>query len=281
VEGYEDHTVNLLYTWDNSHRLTGVLVNIACPAQLSETEYLISADFWHDTRQELRKRYTEDLYILAQCSSAGDQNPRPQLYKKAEDEMLKRKGITARRELALRITEAVESVYPWAKQEIRDVIELRHVVKEVRLPSRQVTPRENEDAEREIERLEAKKPFSPGASENRLLERNLRVKQRFQEQKDDDVFTFECHILRIGDVAMVTNPFELFLDYGLRIKAQAKALNTFVVQLACGSGGYLPTPKAVQGGSYEANPASNEVGPDGGVVLVEKSVRMINNLFEE
>jgi len=40
---------------------------------------------------------------------------------------------------------------------------------------------------------------------------------------------------------LATNPFELFLDYGMRIKARSKALQTFVVQLACDSSGYLPT----------------------------------------
>ena len=36
---------------------------------------------------------------------------------------------------------------------------------------------------------------------------------------------------------MATNPFELFLDYGLRIKARSEAPQTFIVQLACGARG--------------------------------------------
>jgi hypothetical protein len=56
VEGYEDHSVNLLCTWDREGALTGLAVNIACPSQASETSFKISADFWHDTRTELRGR---------------------------------------------------------------------------------------------------------------------------------------------------------------------------------------------------------------------------------
>ena len=45
LEGYEDHSVNLLYTWDKKSKLTGIVINIACPSQVSVLEYFISADF--------------------------------------------------------------------------------------------------------------------------------------------------------------------------------------------------------------------------------------------
>jgi len=35
----------------------------------------------------------------------------------------------------------------------------------------------------------------------------------------------------MGDVAITTNPFELFVDFGVQIKACSPALQTFVVQL--------------------------------------------------
>jgi len=91
----------------------------------------------------------------------------------------------------------------------------------------------------------------------------------------------ELHVLRIGDVALVTNPFELFLDYGLRIKARSQALQTMVVQLACGSGGYLPTARAVAAGGYGARVLDGEVGPEGGQALVERSVELINSLMSD
>ena len=42
-----------------------------------------------------------------------------------------------------------------------------------------------------------------------------------------------------------TNPFELFLDYGMRIKGRSPALQTFVLQLTTPWCGYLPTERAV------------------------------------
>ncbi len=71
IEGYEDHAVNLLFTWDRDKKLTGVVVNVACPSQCSENLYQISADFWHDTREELRRRLGQHLFVLPQAAAAG------------------------------------------------------------------------------------------------------------------------------------------------------------------------------------------------------------------
>ncbi|HOK56864.1 MAG TPA: hypothetical protein PLF90_06000 [bacterium] len=39
VEGYEDHSINLMATYDKDKNLTGLVVNIACPSQVSENEF--------------------------------------------------------------------------------------------------------------------------------------------------------------------------------------------------------------------------------------------------
>lgn len=84
----------------------------------------------------------------------------------------------------------------------------------------------------------------------------------------------EFHMLRIGDVAMASFPFEYFLDYSLRIQARAKALLTLTVQLANGQSGYLPTDKAVQGGGYSAE--NYIVTPEGGQQIVDETVSALN-----
>jgi hypothetical protein len=79
---------------------------------------------------------------------------------------------------------------------------------------------------------------------------------------------------------MCTNRFEYYLDFGMRIKARSKALQTFVVQLA-GEGTYLPTERSMKGGSYGAYIASTPIGPEGGQVIVEECVKSINEMFDE
>jgi hypothetical protein len=88
----------------------------------------------------------------------------------------------------------------------------------------------------------------------------------------------ELHVVRIGDAAICTNPFELFTDYGIQIKARSRAVQTFVIQLV-GSGSYLPTERAVRGGGYSAVVYSSVVGPEGGQVLVDWTVEAIDAVF--
>jgi hypothetical protein len=80
-------------------------------------------------------------------------------------------------------------------------------------------------------------------------------------------------------VAFATNPFELFLDYGNKIKARSPAEQTFLVQLANGSDGYLPTAKAERGGHYSAFVSSGNVGHAGGEQLVRQTLNDIKKLF--
>jgi hypothetical protein len=103
--------------------------------------------------------------------------------------------------------------------------------------------------------------------------------RRFEEAGKLPPYLIEMHVLRIGDIAIATNPFELYLDYGVQMKANSPAQQTFLIQLASSTGGYLPTPKAIEGGSYSALPVSNKVGPEGGQMLVDKTVQAMRSLW--
>jgi hypothetical protein len=84
VESYEDHSVNIMATFGSDGELSGLIVNIAAPAQVEESGWQVSADFWHETREELRRRYGKELFVLPQCSAAGDQSARPLVDRSAE-----------------------------------------------------------------------------------------------------------------------------------------------------------------------------------------------------
>ena len=92
VEGYEDHSVYVMTTCDADQRITGMVVNVPCPSQVSEHIYQVSADYWHETREELRERFGADLFILAQCAPAGDQSPHVLIGRRAEERMWRLKG---------------------------------------------------------------------------------------------------------------------------------------------------------------------------------------------
>ncbi len=104
------------------------------------------------------------------------------------------------------------------------------------------------------------------------------VVQQYEDKQRAKYYDYELHVLRIGDVALASNPFELFVDYGFAITARSKARQTFIVQFAGDSGGYLPTQRALDGGGYSA--MANNIGPTGGKVLVEETVAMINAMWD-
>ena len=57
--------------------------------------------------------------------------------------------------------------------------------------------------------------------------------------------------LRIGDLGIVTVPFETFVETGLELKARSPLTPTFTISFGNGSGGYLPTPAQHRLGGYE------------------------------
>jgi len=282
IEGYEDHGIDMLFFWDQEQKLTGVVINLACSSQVTEGASHISADFWHEVRVEMRKRYSDDLFILPQCSSAGDQSPHFLLHSRAEENMRKKKGVSERQEIAIRIANAVDYVFPFAKNDIRTDLPFKHIAQEIGLPVRKVTEKELELAKQEYEGLMKRQPFDKNSGEFLALRRTKNIIDRYELQEKNPFRQTEFHVIRLGDIAIATNPFEMFLDFGIRIKARSKALQTFVIQLACAStwGEYLPTAKAVAGGGYGAEVVSNLVGPEGGQLLVNQTVKLINEMWD-
>ena len=102
----------------------------------------------------------------------------------------------------------------------------------------------------------------------------------YQMQEKNDVISTEIHIIRLGNIAIATNPFELFLDYANRIKARSYSEQTFIVQLCCGGGLYLPTEKAEKAGHYSAYISSGNVGHEGGDLFTRETINEINKMWD-
>lgn len=281
LEGPSDHGVELLYGWDANATLTGIVINVACPSQVVEGQCFVSADFWDEVRKRLTKRFGPEVAILPLCGAAGDQSPRDLPRRgRGEPSMSNEEGL---REVGERIADAVEKKFETARQRIVTDAVLRHAVREIQLPLRRVTETEAAQARKDYDAILAqwkaeKKPVDAGLFV-RLFEPSG-ILRRWEEQQQNASFSVELHAVRIGEVAVATNPFELFIDYGLQMKARSPAQQTFLAQLACDCGGYLPTARAVRGGHYSAVVASGKVGPEGGKLLVNQTVQMINALWK-
>ena len=283
IEGFENHNLNLLYTWNNKSQLTGIVVNATVPSQVSEHSYLISADFWHDTRVKIRERLGKNVFVLTQAGSAGDQSPHLLLGGKAEERMQHimgldgegsgRGSLAQRKQIALRITDAVSSIFPYMKKNIEWNPVFAHQTHTIELSRRLLSLKDVEEGEqesikwkKEYEQMLATAKANPAKMKEprwykditinySKMRRGLSVRDRYELEKTHPKFPVEVHVLRIGDMAIASNPFELYLDYGTQIQARSPAIQTFIVQLS-GGGTYLPTKRSIAGGAYGAVPAS-------------------------
>jgi hypothetical protein len=283
IEGYEDHDVGTLFFWNADGGLISIGVNVSCPSQVVESRTAINADFWHPVREVLHKRYGPDACILGWTGAAGDQSPRPMYRKAAEERMARLRGLDPMAELARRVARAVDEAYEAVKDDRHSSVPLIHRVETLPLPIRLVTEAEYAEAKaacRQAANEIAKDPKTADRSRLKMKWYEGTV-QRFEKQKDhpNPTYEMELHVLRIGDAVICTNPFELFTDYGIQIKARSKAVQTFVIQLAGSGISYLPTERAVRGGGYGAEVQSNQVGPEGGQMLVDRTVEAIDSVF--
>ncbi|MHC4873131.1 MAG: hypothetical protein ACYTFY_14910 [Planctomycetota bacterium] len=276
-EGYVDHSLDMVFSFDSEKKLKGILLSVPCPSQVTESLYEISADYWHETRIELKKEFGEDVKILSLCGIGGDISPHIMLNKELELKGLEKQGLSERQQIANRIRNAVAESYETAKNNIEEKNSLIHIAKDISLSNRKVSKEDLDYAEKMFEQT-----HKPGGTwrENQLE----RVRTLYKDPDSIADFKMELHVLKIGDIAIAFNCFELFTEFGLRIKARSNAPHTILCQLASnkyGRGIYLPTKEATQGGHYSGCALDNPVGPEGGFELVEQTLTEIEKLFPE
>jgi hypothetical protein len=275
IEGYEDHGVHVLCFWDRQEKLVATAVNVACTAQEVENNLAVSADYWHEMRKLLQARHGDGLVVLGWIGAAGDQSPHLLVRKAAEERMRRLRGVSRLEEIARRIDRAWDEAYEAARKDQRADVVFAHRVETIELPMRTVTAQECAEAKAQAEKL------SKDPRQYTLARWHADVVERYERQQagQEKPHAMELHVLRLGDVAVATNEFELFTDYGVAIQTRSPATQTVVIQLA-GGGTYLPTERAVRGGGYSAIPQSYLVGPQGGQVLVDRTVETIQSLWK-
>ena len=299
AEGHVDHSLNIMATYLPNGKLTGLIINIACPAQVNEAQSFISSDYWHCVREAVAKTYGTDVVILPQCSAAGDQSPHKILNRKADARMMQLRSQlkepvadwtwssrafnklynNARcQEISRRIMTSLTEVLKVIKPTADAAPVVKHTVRDLALQPRLITESEYAEALANVKKIESEMAKNNSKEYNVALNRNKGVVNRYNTQAKE-VFR-ELHVIRMGGAAFATNTFELYLDYGDRIKGASKAEQTFLVQLASAeSGTYLPSRRSGTTG-YGNTPQSCIVTPEAGDTIVKESVKEINRMFE-
>lgn len=81
-------------------------------------------------------------------------------------------------------------------------------------------------------------------------------------------------ILKIGDVCLGTTPCETFAETGLEFREKNPFAKSFMVELAGGYYGYMPTPRHFELGGYETWPGTNNLEPQASVKVMAALLEM-------
>lgn len=283
--GPEYQGIPTLFFFDKDGKPLAAAVNVWSPSQEYFGSTKISADFWHYVRLRLKEELGQNFVVLGWCGAGGDTGPWRRVQVDAEDRMRRLRGVESwLDEFGRRIAESVIDTYELVRHERHVEVKHVHVSETIPLPGWQLSE-EQIDEIRSLRDAYAKDLAEHPEKAPQLARpiswrtQTLERQEQFAERADG-AYDSEIHVLRLGDVAVCTNQFELYTEYGLRILGRSKAHLTCVVQLT-GPAYYLPTVEAVKGGGYGAVPESCAVGPEGGDVLVDKTVERINAIMND
>lgn len=170
---------------------------------------------------------------------------------------------------------AKETLRLYRKAEFHSPIPLGHAYEDLQVQVRLPEPKQLANARKVMERIKAgekivgqKLIFAFGTTH---------LQEQYGRQPVD---TMPIHVLRIGDVALVTQPCELYCQFGLDIKRRSPAPLTAVVGLADGYCGYCPTIASILGGGYSGQPISwTRLEPYAGYRMVEAAGPMLSLLW--
>lgn len=84
--------------------------------------------------------------------------------------------------------------------------------------------------------------------------------------------------LRIGEICIGTTPCETFAETGLEFREKSPFEKSFLIELANGYYGYMPTPRHFELGGYETWPGTNNLEPQASVIVMDALLEMAAEL---
>ncbi len=268
-EGKTDPEVGVIAVRGEDGEPLGWWVNFACHATVTGQSTAISADFPGELSREMKDRHGEQVITLfgnGCCGNLCQQDVFDPDRPRSGDELLR---LMAER-LADDVTEA-ESV-----AEFTDELALDARAVETAIPLRRIEPAV-EQAAREL-LAEGYDEEDHAAYREHTYARM--VLELMEEKRERPLVPAEVQAFRVGDAGVVMLPGEIFVEHGLAIKLRSPAGRTFVLELANGIVGYVPTRDAFEGGGYEQRLGNNsKLSPVAGEMMTETALALLDSMF--
>lgn len=87
-------------------------------------------------------------------------------------------------------------------------------------------------------------------------------------------------VMRLGDVCIGTSPCETFAETGIEFRERSPFNKSFMIELANGYYGYMPTLRHFELGGYETWPGTNNLEPQAAVKVMDALLEMANEVKE-
>ncbi len=266
LEGPDDHQHLALFVADARGKLSAVLHHNTTHPTVFYAAGVYSADFPGVARKTLRKAFGK-IPVLYLNGAQGDIAINDMLHRRKEsrEQKLQRIGRMVADE-TLRLHKGVE---------YHDHPILAHTYEDLRVDVRLPKPERLVEARRVLARIDAGEKIR--GMQMIMAFGAVHLQETYGENPID---TLPIHGVRIGDVALITQPCELYCQFGLDIKRRSPAPITAVVGLTDGFGGYCPTIYGILGGGYSGQPISwARLEPNAGYKIVESAGRILNTLW--
>jgi neutral ceramidase len=254
------------------------LVNYAChPVCLMADNYLLSADYPGFARHMLEDRLGGGMALFFN-GACGNVNPREAAVNHG---MVSGSNFGTAARAGANV--AAEAARVWRKAAPTDGVTLSFARRTISLPTNY--DRALKAAEQALADTE-RQAAGPAPDESpyvtwRTRPNPQRAKTRLARvrEKGSAPVTCEIQVIRVGAIAFLGWPGEIFCELGMAAKEGSPFRPTYVIGYANGSIGYVPTPEAFGEGGYEANVAAH-LADNAGSVLVEESLALLSELAQ-
>lgn len=262
--GPVDPDVGVLSAWKPDGSLLGCVVNFGCHAT-TMIGGAISADWPYYMEQTVRGVMGAGAPVLLLNGPCGDVSQVDELSMREQET-----GEKWARRVGQRVGAEVLKVL--AEAEPADLQPVDTARETVQIPTRAVPPDRLQRALALVKSDAAHDHEWCFARDQVLLHETNKVEPQVQ---------CEVQAIQVGPLVVVCNPAELFCQIGLDIKAGSTFPYTFVVELANGCVGYVPTESAMgpSGGGYETRAAmSSKLVPQAAGLIAHASLNVIRLL---
>jgi hypothetical protein len=247
----------------------GILSNYAVHTDVvGGTEY--SADYPCYLSRTIKRQYGEHVVSLFMQGACGDIN---------------HIDVSGQTDTTVPHRERMGTRLGYEVAKVRNLIKAATVLPSIASRSKRVAVSERELTEAELlwsrQTLDALKGADAASMTSRqIMERDRATTRLEAAGRPLPVREYEIQVCAIGDMAIVALPAEMFVEFGLDIKARSPFAYTVINELSNGSGnGYVCTPVAYERGGYE--PSGNKFAVGAGPAFVEAAVELLQQLAAE